>query len=78
MSFKCIYFDLASRHIDQLMADGMNYPPTSFFSDEEFGPRIMPVFSNNNITDEKEMNDYLRSATPTIDTLVNKRINAGH
>jgi len=52
----------------------MNFPSTPFFGDEELGPRIMPVFGNNNITDENEMNEYLQSATPAVNKLVEKKL----
>ncbi|MDD2499855.1 MAG: hypothetical protein PHN92_03425 [Geobacter sp.] len=71
--FVCVYIDLASRYLDQMMADQSKFPPTEFFGDESFGPRIFGVFSNKNM-DEAKSNEYLRAATPTINKLVDTKL----
>ena len=72
--FYCVYLDLASRHIDQLTLanaaqNGMTFPKTEFFDDELFRSRIATVFLKANM-DMKTSNDYLRTVTPVINTLV--------
>ena len=72
--FYCVYLDLASRHIDQLMVAGtaelgMTFPKTVFFDDELFGSRIATVFRKANM-DMETSNTYLRMVTPVINKLV--------
>lgn len=72
--FYCVYIDLASRHIDQVMVEGsakqgMAFPKNEFFDDKLFGARIAKVFNKANMNMETS-NDYLRSATPAINKLV--------
>lgn len=72
--FYCVYFDLASRHIDQLMIDdaaqqGMTFPKNEFFDDELFGGRISGVFKKANM-DIDTSNEYLQSVTPVINKMV--------
>ncbi len=72
--FYCVYLDLASRHIDQIMVagaahSGMTFPKTEFFDDELFGSRIVPVFRKANMNMDKS-NQYLRTLTPAINKLV--------
>ncbi len=71
--FVCVYIDLASRYLDQMMVEQNKLPPTEFFGDELFGPRIFGVFVNKNM-DEAKSNEYLRAATPTINKLVDKKL----
>jgi hypothetical protein len=67
--FYCVYFDLASRRIDQIFVAGMNFPPTEYFDDDEFGARVGPVFIRANM-DMKQANKYLEELTPVINKLV--------
>jgi hypothetical protein len=67
--FYCVYFDLASRHIDQIFIEGTNFPPNDFFADEQFGPRVAEVFTNANMN-MTQCNDYLAKMTPIINKLV--------
>lgn len=72
--FYCVYFDLASRHIDELVIasaakNGMNYPKSEFFDDPLFLPRIAIVFKKADMSMD-ESNGFLRSVTPFINGLV--------
>jgi hypothetical protein len=71
--FYCLYLDLASRKIDRMFVDSMGWPPTQFFGNEAFGPRVMPVFVEAGM-DMHDANSYLRMVTPVIDDLVLKKI----
>ncbi len=76
--FYCVYFDLASRHIDQIMVEaaakqGMTFPKTEFFDDELFGSRIGPVFANANMDMDKS-NKYLQKMTPLVNKMVENYI----
>src|SRR6266446_159668 len=76
--FYCVYLDLASRRIDQLMIaaaarQGMNFPKMEFFDDELFGSRTATVFRKANM-DMETSNAYLRSLTPVIDKLLGDNI----
>ncbi len=71
--FYCLYLDLASRKIDQIFVDAMGWPATEFFSDAEFGPRIIPVLVEAGM-DMDAANAYLRTVTPVINKLVLERI----
>jgi hypothetical protein len=76
--FYCLYFDLASRHIDQIAVEGaaqqgMKFPKTPFFDDDLFGARASLLFQKANM-DMKTSNDYLQSLTPVINKLVEDNI----
>lgn len=72
--FYCLYFDLASRHIDQLMVEGAKlngyeFPTTEYFEDEAFGQRVGVVFLKEK-WDMGKSNKYLHDLTPGINRLV--------
>lgn len=71
--FRCVYIDLASRYIDQVMVEQLHFPPTEFYSDELFGPRIFAVFTNKNMNEDKS-NEYLQAATPIVNKAVDKKL----
>jgi len=71
--FYCVYFDLASRRIDQLFVTGTNLPPNEFFADKQFGARIGPVFGKANMTME-QANANLFLLTSIVNDMVNKYI----
>jgi len=72
--FYCVYLDLASRHIDQIMVEGaaqqgMSFPKTEFFDDEQFLQRVGEVFLKADM-DMDRSNKYLATITPIINKLV--------
>jgi hypothetical protein len=72
--FYCVYLDLASRRIDQLMIaaaarEGINIQKTEFFDDELFMSRVVPVFIKANM-DREGSKEYLDLLTPIINKLV--------
>lgn len=69
----CVYLDLASRRIDQVFVETMYFPPSEFFADEQFGPRIFPVLVSANM-DMNTANQFLASITPVINNLVEKKL----
>ena len=71
--FYCVYIDLASRRIDQVFVESMNFPPNEFFSDEQFGSRVVPVLASANMNMDVS-NKYLMIVTPEINSLVEKKL----
>ncbi|WP_143741982.1 hypothetical protein [Thiorhodovibrio frisius] len=71
--FYCVSLDLASRRIDQIFVEAMQFPPNQFFSDDQFGSRIGPVFAGADM-DMNSANEYLENITPVINRLVEKKI----
>jgi hypothetical protein len=76
--FYCVYLDLASRRIDQLMVEGaamrgIKFPKNEFFDDEEFGPRVAGVFNKANMSMD-DANEYLAKVTPIINKLVEENL----
>jgi len=76
--FYCVYLDLASRYIDQIMVEdaaknGMNFPKTEFFDDELFGGRVGPVFEKANM-DMNSSNEYLQNVTPIVNKMVDNSL----
>lgn len=69
----CVYFDVASRCIDQIMVEAMHFPPNEFFVDEPFLSRVGPVLIAANM-DMNVANEYLSTITPVINNLVEKKI----
>ncbi|MDD4913353.1 MAG: hypothetical protein PHP57_13760 [Sideroxydans sp.] len=71
--FYCLYLDLASRHIDQMFAAAMNFPPTAYFADDVFMPRIIPVLVGAKM-DYAQANGYLAMVSPIINKLVDQQL----
>ena len=72
--FYCVYLDLASRHIDEVVIasaakSGINFPKSEFFDDPLFLPRIAVIFKKAGMSMD-ESNEFLRSVTPFINGLV--------
>lgn len=67
-----VYFDIASRYIDNL-GTLMGFPHDEFFSDDQFGERVGPIFIRAEM-DMQQANSYLSEITPIINKLVNDRI----
>ncbi len=63
--FYCVYQDVASRSIAQIMAISMSLRPDHFFSDENFGSRIGPVLGVAGM-DMHSANYCLSIITPVI------------
>jgi hypothetical protein len=71
--FYCVYLDLASRHIDQLFVESMNFPPNEFFSDENLGSRVSPVLSDGGMSFDTA-NRYLMISGTEINKLVETKL----
>jgi hypothetical protein len=70
--FYCVYFDIASRRIDQIGVS-MNFPSEEFFSDDQFGERVGMVFIKANMN-MSQANQFLSAITPVINRLVDENI----
>jgi hypothetical protein len=65
MLFKCVYLDIAARHIDQIAAEALHTSINPFFQDSKFGARIGPVLQEAHM-DVDGANRYLRSISAAI------------
>lgn len=72
--YYCVYFDLASRHIDQFFVIAMNFPPNDFFTDEIFGSRVRAVLLVGKNMGEDDANKYIASVTPLVNAMVDQKI----
>jgi len=72
-AFECIYIDLGARHIDQPISKKMNWSENKYFSDEQFLPRVAPLFHSRNIS-MKQANKFLRETTVYINRMVDSEI----
>jgi hypothetical protein len=72
--YYCLYYDLASRRIDQLIAEEMHFPPNDFFADEKFGGRIGPILAKLNMGNIDTANQYLATTTPVVNKMVENRL----
>lgn len=71
--YYCVYLDVASRHIDQIFVESMNFPPHDYFSDAQFGPRILPVLVSADM-DMNTANQYLASVTLIVDNMLEEKL----
>lgn len=71
--FYCVYLDMASRHVDQIVIEVMRFPPNEFFVDESFLSRVGPVLIGAKM-DMNAANQYLATVTPVINNLVEKKL----
>jgi hypothetical protein len=71
--FYCLYLDVASRHIDIMFVYAMNYPPTAFFSQDQFEQRVVPVLMRAKMNSEQG-NGYMEMLTKVIGGAVEKEM----
>jgi len=71
--FYCVYFDLASRRIDQLLATAKSSEVTDFFADEQFGGRVGPILLDANMT-MQQANEFMTEMTPIINEQIQKHL----
>jgi hypothetical protein len=71
-SLNCLYLDMASRTIDQAMAQSMGWPSSAFYSDAAVGPRVAPVFKEEKV-DMNTANQFLQAIAFTINDELNKK-----
>lgn len=74
INFDCVYLDIASRHINQIVFDamaekGILLQKTAFFEDKSFFSRIAMIFKTENI-DISKNSRYINSLIPIINKLV--------
>ena len=67
--YYCLYLDLAARRIDQLGGAGLQFLPTEYFDDEQFGGRAGEIFIRTNLSRE-QADEYLLNMTPIVNKLV--------
>ena len=71
---RCLYFDLAARKIDLMIANAFNSELNPYFDDGNFGSRLINVYQNNNI-DASFANDFLKSETPRVNFFAVQQVN---
>lgn len=70
---RCLYFDLASRKIDSMVAQAFNQPLNQYFADEVFGSRLLNVFTVIG-RDAEQANEFLRIASPQVNSFVVQKV----
>lgn len=71
--FYCVYIDIASRRVDQIVTESMQWPPNDFFYGEQMESRVGPVLSDAGI-DTDTANRYLAMLSQTVNDLIGKKL----
>ncbi len=70
---RCLYFDLAARKIDLMVAQTFNSPLNMYFDDTTFGGRLIDVYSKSGKSVE-QANEFLRLASPQVNSYVVQKV----
>lgn len=70
---KCLYYDLAARKIDLMVAQTFNSNLNTYFDDATFGWRLIDVYTKSGL-DANQANEFLRSAAPQVNNYVVQKV----